>query len=189
MAAPEMTPLYSFSGCSKSALGGGPVAGHQVPSDQTAGVRQPVRETGRLRQQQQASRLRGIGGQDHRLRPLTHLAFLSIEINDAGYAAALVDRNLAHIALHADFAAARLLGDRKHGDRGTGSRAHLASVARTDSAVDARVAAHIRLGNDRERPGNGGQSEFSRRGIEQRARTLEGHGRHRIVFRHRRDER
>ena len=40
-----------------------------------------------------------------------------------------------------------------------------------------------------ERAGHDGQSQFRRRGIEQRARTLERHGRQRIVFRHRRDER
>ena len=125
--------------------GGDAVAEHHILSDHAARVRQAIGEAGRLRHQQQASRLRAIGGQDHRLGLLTHFAFLRVEINDAGHPAAVVDGDLAHVALHANFAAAGFLGDRKHGDGRTGSRAHLTAIAGTNSAIDARGAPHIGL--------------------------------------------
>ena len=167
----------------------GAVAEHQVPADDAVRVREAVRELRRLREQQQARRLRAVRRQDDGLRPLLDFALLGVEIDDAGDASAVVDRNLAHVAVRADFAFARLLAI------GSMVTAEL-DRARTwhpkpehMPQLHARGAAHVRVRDDRQRARDDVNPSFLAAMLNSAPELFSGTRRHRIVLRHRRHER
>ncbi len=189
MPAPGNHALVFVQRTLKEPARAGAVAEHQILADDAVRVREAVGKFRRLREQQQACRLRSVRGQHDGFRALLYLALLAVEIHDAGDAAAVVDRNLAHVAVGADFTFAGLLRQRQHRDGRARSCAHVAAIPRADAAIHARGASHVGARDDRERPGNDGQPQLLGGDVEERTRALQRDRRHRIILRHRRDER
>ena len=140
---------------------------HQELSHQAAGVREALRKETRFREQQQARRFRPVGAQDNRFRLLETLPLLGIEVDSPVDAPLLVGRDLSHVAVRADLAAARVFG---HGDD-AGQRARLSSHLTTEPfaepAVYARGAAGERVREDGHGRGEGVPAELLRGALQQ----------------------
>ena len=166
------------------------IAAEQIFANHAAGIGQPVREAFGFRQQQQARRRRAVGAQHHRLGFLEDFTVIveRLEIDRPGDLAAIVGGNIVHIGIGADFAVAAGFRQGQQRNRRTGTRFHLAGIARAHAAIVAGRPAHIGQGDDRRGIGHHRPAEFLGADPQQGAGAFLRQRRQRIGFGHGRDE-